>query len=145
MPRALAAATLLCAGILGACGGGNDSPPATTASSPPPSLATTPAKPGEIVAKADASPMTHGPYTLDGTYLARFQQYAPEDPSMGFADQTQFVASLDTRAGVQDAKSIDLFKQAAARGRARITAHGRYYLDVLFGDFPYVVRLTPLR
>jgi hypothetical protein len=38
---------------------------------------------------------------------------------------------------------VGLFEKAAASGEAMIRAKGRLYLDVEFGDFPYVIRLTP--
>ena len=37
-----------------------------------------------------------------------------------------------------------LFRAAARTGRRTVTLHGRFYLDVSFGDFPYAIRLTPV-
>src|SRR3954451_12797707 len=79
----------------GACGGGATTgrgPAAGTA--PPPArlaLASAPKRPGEILVGADASPASHGPFALDGRYVARFEQVAPEDPELDFATQTAFV------------------------------------------------------
>ena len=39
--------------------------------------------------------------------------------------------------------SIRVFKTARRTGRKVIEAHGRYFADASFGDFPYVIRLTP--
>ena len=110
-----------------------------------PALAKAPAKPGEILVQGQASPATHGPYELSGTYIARFVQYAPEDPRLDFAGQTPFVARLDPHAESDDGgrRTVKLFESAAASGAATIRATGRLYLDVEFGDFPYVIRLTP--
>jgi hypothetical protein len=137
---AAAAAPAACGG--GAAGGGG---PAGTA--PPkaqPTLARTPAGPGEILVRGDASPAAHGPFALRGRYTVRFEQIAPEDPELDFATQTAFVATLDRRAEIQDSASVRLFRAAARTGRREVTLHGRYFLDVSFGDFPYAIRLTPV-
>lgn len=105
-----------------------------------PALARAPKQAGEIVLRADASPKTHGPIALDGRYTVRFEQYAPEDPHLDFAAQTAFVAALKTPSGRPAER---LFRTARARGTTTITAHGRYLVDVSFGDFPYVLRFSP--
>jgi hypothetical protein len=102
-------------------------------------LLRTPSRPGEVIVHGDASPGEHGPFVLHGRYVARFQQYAPEDPHMSFRDQTPFVAALvrgrDTRRR--------LFRSADATGRTTLDASGSWRIEVSFGDFPYVIRLTP--
>ena len=113
---------------------------ATTAALPP--LARRPPAPGEIVVRGEASPATHGPYTFSGRYLVRFQQYAPEDPKLDFAAQTPFSASLVRNEG-DPGGAVKLFEAAAPSGRRELTIRGRYYVEVSFGDFPYVVRFTP--
>lgn len=112
-----------------------------------PALARAAKAPGEILVRGDASPASHGPYELSGTYVARFQQYAPEDPRMDFGGQTPFVARLDPHADSDAGEhhSVKLFEQASRTGTVTIRARGRLYLDVEFGDFPYVIRLTPKR
>jgi hypothetical protein len=115
---------------------------ATTAALPP--LASRPPAPGEIVIRGEASPATHGPYTFSGRYLVRFQQYAPEDPKLDFASQTPFSTSLVRHEG-DPTGAIKLFEAAAPSGRRELTIRGRYYVEVSFGDFPYVVRFTPRR
>jgi hypothetical protein len=105
-----------------------------------PTLARAPKRAGELLLRADASPRTHGPVALDGRYVVRFEQYAPEDPHLDFGSQTAFVADLQTPDGRPVRR---LFRAAAADGRTTITAHGRFLVDVSFGDFPYVVRFTP--
>ena len=92
-------------------------------------------------------PARTAPYELSGTYTARFEQYAPEDPNLDFAAQTPFVARLDPHAD-SDAgakKAVPLFETAAHTGTATVRANGRLWIDVEFGDFPYVIRLTPKR
>lgn len=126
----------------GACGGARNDP----ANGERPARATVPlasasSQAGEIVVKGEASPGEHGPFDLDGRYRVRFEQTAPEDPSIDFADETPFVARLmspgDHGAGKR------LFRAAAARGQRTLTLHGRYLIDVEFGDWPYAIRLTP--
>jgi hypothetical protein len=109
-----------------------------------PGAGPTPARPGEVLVRGDASPAAHGPFALRGRYTVRFEQIAPEDPELDFGTQTAFVASLDRRAEVQDGASVRLFRVAARTGRRSVSLHGRYYLDVSFGDFPYAIRLTPV-
>jgi hypothetical protein len=55
------------------------------------------------------------------------------------------VARLDPHADRDDGgrDTVRLFKSAAGSGQVTIRAEGRLYLDVEFGDFPYVIRLTP--
>lgn len=126
---------------LAGCGGrAQTTTPASTAAGAKPALATAKAGPGETVLQGDLSPKTHGPVTFDGRYEIRFQQYDPTDPGVRFADQTPFVVDLEKREGVP---AMHLFKRAAATGHTTRELHGRYYVDVSFGDFPYVVRFTP--
>src|SRR4051794_12302272 len=104
-----------------------------------PALARRPARPGEVVLRGDASPRTHRGLALDGTYLVRFQQYAPEDPRLDFGAETPFVADL------RGPRTVKLFHAAAPRGSTRVKLAGRYAVDVSYGDFPYVLRFTPVR
>jgi hypothetical protein len=125
------------------CDSDTSTPPTTSAtSSARPALATTPPKRGEIVLQGELSPKTHGPVQLHGTYEIRFQQYDPTDPHVRFAGQTPFVVDLERRQGFP---AVHLFKSATATGSTRRTLNGRYWVDVSFGDFPYVVRFTPTR
>lgn len=103
-----------------------------------------PRRPGEIVVRGDLSPTSHGPFTFDGRYLVRFEQFAPEDPSTDFTDQTAFVAALDRRAEQDGPGSVALFHAARRTSRRRVTLHGRLFVDVSFGDFPYAIRFTPV-
>jgi hypothetical protein len=130
-----------------ACGGSGDSgDDASTAAPPPgrPALARAPKRAGEVVVSAQLSPRSHGPFELDGRYVARFEQIAPEDPELDFASQTPFVVMLDRKQQQEGAGSVRLFRAAAKNGRRTVTLHGRWYLDVSFGDFPYAIRLTPV-
>ena len=147
MPRVAVIALLLVV-LLAGCGddeSGGVAPTPTTSTTP--ALALAPKAPGEIVVRGEASPKSHGPYRLSGSYVARFQQYAPEDPRMDFGAQTPFTARLDPHAESDEAasRSVRLFELAARTGTATVKASGRLYLDVEFGDFPYVIRLTPKR
>lgn len=135
--------------VFAACGGdGGADRGASTTTSPAgsalPALARPADKPGEFVVHADSSPRTHGPVALDGRYLVRFEQSAPEDPRLDFSTQTPFTAVLERRAG-DPSGAVKLFSAAARSGRRELAIHGRYVLDVTFGDFPYAVRFTPRR
>jgi hypothetical protein len=131
-----------------ACGGGASSGPAgSTAAAPPPArlaLASAPKRRGEVLVRADASPASHGPFALDGRYVARFEQVAPEDPELDFRGQTAFVVTADRKPQQAGAGTVRLFRAAARTGRRTVTLRGRLYLDVAFGDFPYAIRLTPV-
>ena len=74
----------------------------------------------------------------------RFEQHAPEDPNLDFTGATSFVAALDREAEITGGDSIALFEAAARRGQTRtLRIDGRFFVDVSFGDFPYVIRFTP--
>jgi hypothetical protein len=131
-----------------ACGGNGGSSGGSSSAAPPPpgrpALARAPKRPGEILVSAQLSPQSHGPFEFDGRYVARFEQIAPEDPELDFGTQTPFVAMLDREQQQEGAGSVRLFRAAAKTGRRTVTLHGRWYLDVSFGDFPYAIRLTPI-
>jgi len=103
-----------------------------------------PKRAGEIIVRGDLSPASHGPYDFDGRYVARFEQFAPEDPDVDFTAQTAFVAALDRRAEQDGPGSIRLFHTARRTGRRTVALHGRLFVDVSFGDFPYAIRFTPV-
>jgi hypothetical protein len=104
-----------------------------------------PRRAGEIIVRGDLSPASHGPYAFDGRYLVRFEQFAPEDANLDFTGQTAFVATLDRRAEVDGPGTVKLFRAARRTGRRTLTLHGRLFVDVSFGDFPYAIRITPLQ
>jgi hypothetical protein len=104
-----------------------------------------PRRPGEIIVRGDLSPASRGPYDFDGRYLVRFEQFAPEDPKMDFAGQTAFVATLDREAEQEGPDTVKLFHAARRTGRKTVVVHGRFYVDVTFGDFPYAMRFSPAR
>jgi hypothetical protein len=139
-------AVLVLAPIAG-CGADRSGPPtgssrtATSAVAALPPLARRPAAPGEIVVRGETSPVTHGPYVFEGRYLVRFEQYAPEDPKLDFAYQTPFTAKLTPRRD-DPRGAIDLFQAATRDGRRELTIRGRCFVDVSFGDYPYVIRFT---
>jgi hypothetical protein len=142
------AIVLLVAAACGAsaCGGAGTSSSGTAAPAQRPArpaLARAPKRAGEILVQGQASPASHGPIALDGRYVARFEQIAPEDPKLDFATQTAFVATFDRRPEQEGSDSVRLFRAAARTGRRTVTLRGRWYLDVSFGDFPYAIRLTP--
>jgi hypothetical protein len=145
----LVLAAVVAAALLAGCGGGrgaSGTPPAPApgagAEAVRPALAVPPRRPGEIVVEGQASPASHGPFAFDGRYNVRFEQSAPEDPRLDFAAQTAFVADADRRAE-DPAGGTRLFRAAARSGRRSVTLHGRFYVDVSFGDFPYAIRFTP--
>lgn len=139
---------ILCLALIGlaGCGGtekGSEPPPAAGPDAAnAPRLLTEQESAGELVFHAELSPESFGPVALDGRYEVRFAQYAPEDPSLDFSTQTVFEAKLIKASG-QGPEEIPLFLDAARSGRTRVTAHGRYLVEVSFGDFPFVIRLTP--
>ena len=104
-----------------------------------------PQRAGEIIVRGDLSPASHGPYPFDGRYLVRFQQFAPEDPNLDFTAQTAFVTTLNRRAEVEGPGSVKLFHAASRTGRRTLALHGKLFVDVSFGDFPYALRFTPLK
>jgi hypothetical protein len=103
-----------------------------------------PKRAGEIIVRGDLSPASHGPYAFDGRYVVRFEQFAPEDPNVDFTAQTAFVATLDRNAEQDGPGSVRLFRAARRTGRTTLALHGRLFVDVSFGDFPYAIRITPL-
>jgi hypothetical protein len=150
MARRTVLALLAAAALASACGGGSsDGGPAPGASgdgapaAAKPALARAAQRPGEVLVQGQASPASHGPFTLRGRYVVRFEQIAPEDPRLDFAAQTPFVAALDRKAEQDGPGSVRLFRTAARTGRKEMRLSGRYFIDVSFGDFPYAVRLTP--
>jgi hypothetical protein len=134
--------------LLAGCGGGGGSGSTSPAATGPASIKATPAlarsaaKPGEFLFSGEASPASHGPIDLDGRYLVRFEQIAPEDPKLDFASQTPFQASLQQREGDEQG-AVKLFSAASRTGRRELKISGRYVLDIAFGDFPYAIRFTP--
>ena len=144
MPRWLPLLAAL--GLL--CGCGGDAPKPV----PPPDAAKTrvallqaPRRPGEVLLRGDLSPASHGPYAFDGRYVVRFEQFAPEDPNVDFKAQTAFVATLDRNAEEDGPGSVRLFHAARRTGRKTLALHGKLFVDVSFGDFPYAIRITPLK
>jgi hypothetical protein len=136
---------LLAAGAAGCGATASQRPSGAPPADPPsarPALLTAPRQPGEVVVAADTSPVTAGPHAFHGSYRVRFEQYAPEDPAMDFAAQTTFVADLERTPGMP---AIHLFRASAAKGERRLRLDGRLYVDVSFGDFPFVIRFTPDR
>ena len=104
-----------------------------------------PKRAGEVIVRGDLSPASHGPYAFDGRYVARFEQFAPEDANLDFTAQTAFVATLDRNAEQDGPGSVRLFHAARRTGRTTLTLHGRLFVDVSFGDFPYAIRITPAK
>jgi hypothetical protein len=130
--------------LLAGCG----SDAATTTRPPDPAkarvaLLQAPRRPGEVIVRGDLSPGSHGPYAFDGRYVVRFEQFAPEDPRTDFTTQTPFVAALDRNAEQEGAGTVKLFHAARRTGRKTLALHGRLFVDVSFGDFPYALRFTP--
>ena len=69
----------------------------------------------------------------------RFEQTAPEDPTLDFSGATAFSASLTRGTEVRP-----LIEAARRTGRASVRVpRGRWTVSVDFGDYPYALRLTP--
>jgi hypothetical protein len=137
---------LMC--LVAGCGSENGPAPppsreATQAAEP--AWARTPAGAGEIVVRGEASPGSHGPFAFNGRYTVRFVQVAPENPRLDFTKETSFVARLDRNAELPGASSLRLFRMARGEGARRVRVSGRYFVDVEFGDYPYVIRFTPAK
>ncbi len=143
MRLALPAATVAAALVAG-CGPSTSSvdSAASKQRDPGPRLLRAPEKLGEVVLRGDVSPKTAGPYRLEGTYRVRFQQYAPERPRLDFHAETPFVVDLERRQGTP---TVRLFRAAAETGARTVRLRGRYYLDVSFGDYPFAIRISPVR
>ena len=144
-PRSSPVALLAVAAVLGGCGS-SDPTGSTGARSAraAPALAARPPAHGEILVRGAASPLTRGPYVFDGSYVVRFVQYEPSGDPVDFAQETSFVAALE-RPSTPGTPAARLFRTAAPAGRTTVTLHGRYLVDVSFGDFPFAVRFTPRR
>jgi hypothetical protein len=131
---------------LAGCGSGVEKgTPPPKASSAKVALLVAPKRPGEVIVRGEASPASHGPFTFDGRYRVRFEQFAPEDPNVDFTDQTAFVATADKRAEEDGPGTVRLFRTARRTSGRTVTLHGRLFVDVSFGDFPYAIRFTPIR
>ena len=144
VPRRLLLVLALAA--IAGCGGGSEKrEPPPAASKAKVALLQAPKLPGEVIVRGEGSPASHGPFTFDGRYVVRFEQFAPEDPSTDFTSQTAFVATLDRDAEREGRDTVKLFRAAKRTGRRAITLHGRLYVDVSFGDFPYALRFSPAR
>ena len=146
VPRFTIAAIAVLAAALAGCGAeAPDPPPAAGPQAPgAPALLKREAGPGEVVVDGEASPRSFGPFRLVGRYRVRFAQYAPEAPDRSFDGQTPFVAELRGVGGNRGWR-VPLFSEAAARGRRTLELDGSYRVEVPFGDFPFVLRFTPLR
>jgi hypothetical protein len=131
--------------VLAGCGGRAPAPAPEPTSTAVPELARTPQRAGEILIRGDTSPASHGPYSFRGDYTVRFEQYSPEDPKTDFTAATSFVAALDRRAQIKGRDSLRLFRAARAGQTRRLRIDGRFYVDVTFGDYPFVIRFTPRR
>ena len=132
--------------LLAGCG--SEAPTRTTPPDPAKTkvaLLQAPQRAGEIIVRGDLSPASHGPYAFNGRYLVRFEQFAPEDPNVDFTAQTAFVATLDRNAEQDGLGSVRLFHAARRTGRKTLALHGKLFVDVSFGDFPYALRFTPLK
>ena len=144
MRRAGPLLLLLVLGAVTGCGGdpAAQRPQTPSTASARPALLRAPRQPGEVIVQGETSPKTAGPFAFDGRYRVAFQQYAPEAPHMDFGAQTAFVVDLERSPGIP---SIHLFEAARRSGRRTLSLDGTLYVDVSFGDFPFVVRFTPVR
>ncbi len=140
----LALALVVVAAWATACGGTDVASPTPTPTGDP-ALAREDPGQGEVLIRGELSPASHGPYEFDGRYTVAFEQFAPEDENLDFRRQTSFVAMLDTEAEIERPDSVKLFKASRRTGKKRLEIHGSYFVDVSFGDFPYVIRFTPRR
>ena len=140
----LAIAALAIGAALSGCGdSGNEAPPAAGAGAPgAPALLERELGPGEFLVEGETTPHEAGPFRIDGRYRVSFAQYAPEAPRRSFAGQVPFVAELRSLSDPR-ARPVQLFHAAAKGGSRTIELHGRYAVEVLFGDFPFALRFSP--
>ena len=105
-----------------------------------------PKRPGEILVRGDLSPASHGPYAFDGRYVVRFQQFAPEDPNARLHRPDGLRGDAWTATPRSKARAACRSSTPpAAPGRTTLALHGKLFVDVSFGDFPYAMRFTPLK
>jgi hypothetical protein len=144
MRRAGPLLLLLVLGAVTGCGGDAAAQRSALPSAPSerPALLRAPRQPGEVIVAGETSPKTAGPFAFRGRYRVAFQQYAPEASDTDFGAQTAFVVDLERSQGIP---SIHLFQAARRSGRRTLSLDARLYVDVSFGDFPFVVRFTPVR
>lgn len=119
-----------------ACGEG---PTATKVATTPASQRTE-VRADRIVVRGDYAPDRHGPIMLQGRYRARFVQRGED---VDFTAEVPFTAHLEQAVASGPGKTVPLFRDAAATGATRVTAHGRFEVVVDFGDSPYEVVLEP--
>ncbi len=138
-------ASIICAGlVIAGCGGTTSAGPSTVqqrdeAAKRGIAVGRAPVRTGEVVVRGDYGPDEQGPFALGGTYVARFEQTAPEDPALDFTRETAFTAHL-----AQGTKRVRLFQDAAREGRVTVTVPpGDWRVVVDFGDYPFAIRLTP--
>lgn len=89
--------------------------------------------------RGDYAPDERGPLTLDGRYRATFTQRGDD---VDFAGEVPFTAHLTQQRASGTPRTVKLFQRAARTGAATLTAHGRWTLDIDFGDSPFEVVLT---
>ena len=53
------------------------------------------------------------------------------------------LAALDRTAELDGPGSVTLFHAARRTGRRTLALHGKLFVDVSFGDFPYAIRFAP--
>lgn len=136
----LVVATMVVAGCGSDTSAGPDPVRADKAAKP--ALLRAPREPGEVIMRGEFTPATRGPVALHGRYIVRFEQYAPESPRIDFRGATAFVVRLDRRP--EDPRGgVKIFREAARAGSRQIDVRGRWFVDVTFGDYPYVIRFTP--
>ena len=143
MTRICALLAIVAAWAAGCGGADPPTPPASPVADP--ALARASPAEGEVLIRGELSPASHGPYEFSGRYTVSFEQYAPEDPELDFTQHTSFVATLNTEAEIERRDSIRLFQTSRRTRKKRFELEGRYFVDVSFGDFPYIIRFTPRR
>ena len=152
VPRVLAAgrrAKALIVAIVLLAGCGSEAKPPTKPPDPAKSqvaLLKAPKRPGEILLSAGTSPprrTARTPSTVATSCASSSSR--PRTPTSTSPPRRPSWRRLDRRPRWKARAACTLFHAASRTGRRTLALHGRLFVDVSFGDFPYAMRFTPVK